>query len=114
MWCALRTVRSFWKSTPSGPGPPTPRGTRRTYGLKRFASRPQQSGYASRYPEAVALLLHDLRPHAPQPFLNCTQVADMFSDLVRFAVPRPTLDRICDELARLGCENAAELRRLLA
>lgn len=74
-----------------------------------------QSGYASRYPEAVATLLHRLLPHVTQPFLNCAQVADMFPELVRSAdVPRAILSRICDELARLGCPDAAGLRKLIA
>jgi hypothetical protein len=76
--------------------------------------RLEQSSYVSRYPEAVATLLHRLLPHATEPFLNCAQVADMFPELVRSAdAPRSVLYRICDELARLGCENATELRGLI-
>lgn len=76
--------------------------------------RLEQSGYASRYPQAVAVLLNYLLPHAPQPFLNCAQVATVFPDLVRSAdVARPILSQICNELAALGCPNAAELRGLL-
>lgn len=76
--------------------------------------RLEQSGYASRYPEAVAALLQHLLPYAPQPFSPCQQVAAMFPALVQsIGVPRPMLSRICDELSRLGCQNAVELRRLL-
>lgn len=76
--------------------------------------RLEQSGYASRYPEAVATLLQHLLPYAPQPFLLCQQVAAMFPVLVQFTgVSRQMLGRICDELARSGCQNAGELRRLL-
>ena len=76
--------------------------------------RLEQSGYASRYPEAVATLLQHLLPYAPQPFSPCQRIADMFPALVQSnSVPRPMLSRICDELARSGCQNAVELRRLL-
>jgi hypothetical protein len=76
--------------------------------------RLEQSGYASRYPEAVAKLLQHLLPYAPQPFSPCQQVAALFPVLVQSTgVPRPMLSRICDELARLGCQNAVELRSLL-
>lgn len=76
--------------------------------------RLEQSGYASLYPEAVATLLHLLLPHAARPFSNCAQVGDMFVELVQSSdVPHLILNQVCDELARLGCENAAELRRHL-
>jgi hypothetical protein len=81
---------------------------------RRLYHRLEQSGYAARYPEAVAALLQHLLPKATQPFLACQQIAAIFPALVQSTgVPRQMLNRICDELARLGCQDAGELRRLL-
>jgi hypothetical protein len=76
--------------------------------------RLEQRGHASRHPTAAAVLLQHLLPHVAGPFSPCQHVASMFPTLVQsIRVPRPMLRRICDELARLGCQNAVELRRLL-
>jgi hypothetical protein len=81
---------------------------------RRLYTRLEQRGYAARYPKAVASLLQHLLPNATQPFLACQPIAAMFPALVQSTgVPRQMLNRICDELARLGCQNAGELRRLL-
>ncbi|MDP9474185.1 MAG: DUF4020 domain-containing protein [Actinomycetota bacterium] len=81
---------------------------------RRLYRRLEQSGYASRYPEAVARLLQYLLPRADETFPPCQQVTAMFPALVESAdVPRPVLVQICEELARLGCPSASELRRLL-
>lgn len=81
---------------------------------RRFIPQLAESGYATRYPEAVAQLLRYLLPHAPRPFWHCDQVATLFRQLVQSgSVPRPILDQICNELGALACPNAAELRGLL-
>jgi hypothetical protein len=81
---------------------------------RRFLPQLAKSGYASRYPEAVAELLRYLLPYATQPFLHCDQVATLFHELVRHtSVTRTVLDQICNELGSLGCPNAAALRGLL-
>jgi hypothetical protein len=80
----------------------------------RFLPQLAGSGYASRYPEAVAELLRYLLPHASRPFGRCEQAATLFRQLVQFgSVPRSVLDQISNELGALGCPNATELRELL-
>jgi Domain of unknown function (DUF4020) len=81
---------------------------------RRLYRRLEQSGYASRYPEAVVTLLQHLLPHTEGTWRPCRPVAAMFPALARDSVVlRPMLRRICDQLAELGCQEAAELRELL-
>ena len=81
---------------------------------RRFLSQLAESGYVSRYPEAVAELLRHALHHAPQPFWHCEHAATLLRELAQnTSVPRPVLDEICDQLGMLGCPNAAELQRLV-
>jgi hypothetical protein len=81
---------------------------------QRFLLQLAASGYASRYPEAVAELLRYLLPHASRPFVRCEQAATLFRLVVQFgSVPHSVLDQISSELGALGCPNANELRELL-
>ncbi len=81
---------------------------------RRLYRRLEQSGYASRYPEAVATLLQHLLPHTEGTWQPCRPVATMFPNLARGnVVPRAMLRQICDQLAELGCQEVAGLRELL-
>ena len=68
---------------------------------------------AANYPEAVTQLLRHLLPNADQTFLHCDEVEQLVRSLVGSVAQRPELILVCDDLARLGCPNAAELRKLV-
>lgn len=68
---------------------------------------------ATSHPESVTQLLRHLLPNAHQPFLHCNEVEELVRCLVGSAASRPKLILVCDDLARLGCFNAAELMNLV-
>ncbi|MBI2909437.1 MAG: DUF4020 domain-containing protein [Chloroflexi bacterium] len=70
--------------------------------------------YAVKYPAALTRLLRHLLPLARQPFWGCPAVEQMVRKLANSMVPRQELRQICDEMARLGCANAADVDQSLS
>jgi len=72
-----------------------------------------REGVAANNPEALSRLLHHLLKKAEDPFLHCYYVEQLVQKLADSSVSRSALLELCNELARLGCKRATELRDLL-
>ncbi len=65
-----------------------------------------------KHPVALTKLLIHLLSNAAEPFWQCTDVENLVRALIKTPVERSELIRVCHQLARLGCDNAAELKKL--
>lgn len=65
--------------------------------------------FAALHPTGLITLLLHLLPNAAQPFWQCSDVEELVRGLLDTPTPREGIKRICNELSRLGCPNAAQL-----
>jgi hypothetical protein len=73
----------------------------------------QNKNYEELYPDALARLLLHLLKATTTSFHVCQYIETMFRSLMQHSTLHPTLQQICDELSRLGCQNALDLSNLL-
>lgn len=72
--------------------------------------RINERGLAKKHPKDVARLLAHLLQVAKEPFYPRDIVVDIVNDLITAFAPIDVLRSIIDQLARLGLENATEIR----
>jgi hypothetical protein len=72
-----------------------------------------ETDYATTYPEALTQLLRHLLPAEQRPFYERDYAEKLVRDLVESLAQTQDLEQLCDELARLGCPHATEIRELL-
>jgi hypothetical protein len=72
-----------------------------------------ETHYATMYPEALTTLLGHLLPAEQRPFYERDYAEKLVRDLVEAPAQTQHLEHLCDELARLGCPHAAEIRESL-
>lgn len=68
--------------------------------------------FAARHPMPLTHLLQHLLSNADEPFLHCREVEELVRSLVDSTAPPRELLVVCEDLARLGCPNAGELKEL--
>jgi hypothetical protein len=72
-----------------------------------------ETNYATAHPVALTQLLKHLLRASQQPFFQCEDAENLVRNLIQPSVATPDLAQLCDDLARLGCPRAAEIRGLL-
>ena len=81
-------------------------------------SKLKQKQVATKHPMPLSHLLHHLvsnawlKPETDEPFFHCREVKELVQSLVGTA-PQDELLLICEELARLGCSDASELKEVI-
>jgi len=72
-----------------------------------------EKDFAARHSASVTRLLHHLLVNACEPFYHCSEVGELLQSLVGSAARHGELLLVCEDLARLGCPNAAKLKGLV-
>lgn len=68
--------------------------------------------FSEKYPHQIVELLLHLLPAADSPSFHCEKLGAFVETLCRSDVEKIELVKICEELSRLGCSNANELKQL--
>jgi len=68
---------------------------------------------APRHPISLTRLLRHLLKNADEPFHHCREVEELVGSLMGAAAPHRELLLVCEDLARLGCPNAAKPKGLV-
>lgn len=74
--------------------------------------RLSDGNFADNHPESLARLLKHLLPNAQKPFWHCDELEKLIRGLIRNKAPKKEIEFVCDEIAKLGCKNAGELKVL--
>ncbi len=75
--------------------------------------RLQNLDIAKLYPESLSQLLQHLLKNAIEPFFHCDLIEGLVRKLVSSAAKKTGLVQICNDMARLGCPGAADLKDVL-
>jgi len=69
--------------------------------------------FSKKYPHELVRLLRHLLSSASDPFYHCAEVEKLVQDIIGSAVPERELLNLCENLAKLGCSNAEQLKELI-
>lgn len=73
-----------------------------------------EKGVTSQFPDQASQLVISILRKTVPPFFACEDVTKLVSQLTEKGTRREDLLAMCDEMTRLGCEQAAELRAALS